>query len=452
MADRDDEATTGSEADAETSAEPKAKKFKYTPKAKVEAKGTRPEEPAEKPSAQPSETKGRPAPAPAASQRPSESDDDDEPEGEDDEPEDSDDSGEESDDSGGEDDEVDGAADSAEKGSDEDDEEAPAPVKENRAARRKKKKVPEGAEPKDRNERVRKQLLKKKLEAEAEPEALTAGEMVDDAFARGVAATGKWLKKNSVAVQYVLLAALLASVGGGIYTWLSGSKAEAASGLLARAVTSDRGRVDPDPPPKQPGEEEILPIYKTTQDRVEAALGNYKRAASASTGTGAAVLARLGEGGVLLDARRWDDALAAYREVKASGLATADVDVKARTLEGIGFALEGKGDPNAAMGVFKELESLNARGFKELGMYHQARIHAQRGEKERALELVKIARERVKADPRGFAYLDGVLDELGRSIDPALGAKSKGSGKAMGLDQLMNIEDMIKKTQGSGSE
>lgn len=407
----------------ETAEEPRAKKFKYTSKAKAAPEKAKEPEPEEK--------KRAPATARDEDEEEEESDDEDDDSSDDDADEPSDDESEDSDEEAGD-----------------DEEEKPVEPKENRAQRRKNKKVKPGAEPKDRNEKVRKQLLKKKLAAEEEPEALTAGEMVDDAFARGMAAAGKWLQKNSAAVQYVVLAGLLGAVGFGVYTWHAGSKAEEASGLLAKAVYADRGVVDADPPPRKPGEEEVIKVYKTSQERVDAALADYKRAGAASNGTGAAILARLGEAGLLLDAKKWDEAATAYRDVKSSALATADVDVKGRALEGIGFALEGKGDSGAALGAFKELESLNGRGFKELGLYHQARIHAQKGEKEKATELVKAARERIKTDPRGFSYLEGVLEELSRALDPNAGSKASKAGGGMGLEQIMKLQEMMQKSQG----
>lgn len=200
----------------------------------------------------------------------------------------------------------------------------------------------------------------------------------------------------------------------------------------------------------KPGEEPVVAIYKTQKERTDAAFAGYKRASNASTGTGAAILARLGEAGLLLDTKKWDDAAAAYREVKASPLAAADVDVRGRALEGIGFALEGKGDQAGAMGAFKELETVTGRGFKELAQYHQARLHAQKGEKDRANELIKAARERIKADPRGFAYLEATLDELGRSLDPNAANKggARPGGGNMGLEQIMKLQEMMQKNQG----
>lgn len=451
MADKNDDEKERDEA----SEEPRAKKFKYTSKAKsAPAKEAAvPPKAAEKKPARDDEDEDeddepvakKPAPAkkPAAAKKEA-ADDEDDDEDADDEEDDADD--EEDDEDADDDDEEAEAAEG-----DDEDEDKPVEVKENRAQRRKKKKVKEGAEPQDRNEKIRKQLLKKKLAAEEEPEELTAGEMVDDAFARGVAATGKWLQRNSVAVQYVLLAAMVGAVGFGIYSWRTGAKSEEASSLLSTAIHADRGVVDPDPPPMKPGDEPVVAVYKSQKERTDAAFAGYKRAANASNGTGAAILARLGEAGLLLDTKKWDEAAAAYREVKASPLAAADVDVRGRAVEGIGFALEGKGDQTAAMGAFKELETVTGRGFKELALYHQARIHASKGEKDRANELIKTARERIKTDPRGFTYLEAALDELGRSLDPNAGSKGGGprpGGNNMGLEQLMKLQEMMQKNQG----
>src|SRR5690606_20261285 len=116
----------------------------------------------------------------------------------------------------------------------------------------------------------------------------------------------------------------------------------------------------------------------------EAALEQYREVRGKFPGTGAAILARLAEGSLLLDARDADGALAAYTDVKDSPLAAADSEVKGRALEGIGFAYELKAlaapaeketHLDAALEAFRELENaVEVKGFKELAIYHQARV------------------------------------------------------------------------------
>src|SRR5690606_38917234 len=117
------------------------------------------------------------------------------------------------------------------------------------------------------------------------------------------------------------------------------------------------------PPPAEA--KDPTPTFKTAEEKTKAALEAYRKVVSEYGKTGPGMLAKLGEAGVLLDAKDWDGALAAFREVKESPLGKADVDVRARAVEGIGFAYEGKGQLDEALKAFEELEKTDVRGFKE---------------------------------------------------------------------------------------
>jgi tetratricopeptide (TPR) repeat protein len=359
-------------------------------------------------------------------------------------------------DEGADDDSVNEGADEA--GSDEaSDAEAAAeaPV-ENRRERRRKKKRGDGADdgPRDRNARVREQIAKKRAAAEREPEPLTTSEMLDDAFARGTHAAGKWAKANASLIGYAVIALIVGGVGYGVWSWRSAGSAEVASTDLMAGVTADRGRVGEEPAAKQPDDEDPIPTFKTEQARAEAAIKAYEKARTDSPGSGTAILARLGEAGVLLDEHKWDEALAAYREVKGTPLAAADPDVRGRAIEGAAFAIEGKGDKDGALKAFKELDNITGeKGWKELSFYHQARLLAAKGEKEQALKLIKDAREHLQTtgELRNFAYLAGVLDELHRKLDPASAPRRNiggGANQTMGADELMRMQqEMMRQLQ-----
>jgi len=337
--------------------------------------------------------------------------------------------------------------------------EEPQEAKPNRRERRRRKKVgDDDGLPKDRNARVRAQLARKKS---AEPEEaltpLSTGEMIDDALARGTARVGKWVKQNSNFIQILVVLALVSGAGYAVYHNQVTAKAELASGELSTAVQADRARIDPAGPKQNAEEEEILPVYKTAAERNTTALAGYRKAHSAREGSGTALLARLGEAGVLLDQRSFDEALAAYREVKGSQLAAADPDVKGRAIEGIGFALEGKGDVDGALKVYKELDTITGiKTFKELGMYHQARLLAAKGDKEQALKLIKDARERLQTtgESRNASYLVGVLDELQRKLDPSAAPKRNvgGAGRQVSLDELQKLQQQMMREMQKAQE
>lgn len=327
------------------------------------------------------------------------------------------------------------------------------------AQRRKKRNKPAAAAdaeedlPKDKNARAR-ELLKRRREQASEPRPidLLPGEMVDDALARSTSAIGKWIRTNFSIIQWVVVGALVAGGGYLLYASQVEKKSASASSALAEGVAADRGMVRAED--KRSDEEKAfdpVKVYKTTEERTEAALAGYRKVLEQHPNTGAAMLARLGEAGAYLDKRDWAKALEGFSAVASSTLAGADPDVKARALEGLGFAKEGKGDVDGAMATYKELQGVDARGFKELGMYHEARMLLLKGDKEKAKDLLKQVKDKLGApttEGKIFPQLQAMVDDTLRKLDPSLvpnkapvigGAK----GNAVSADQMEKIQRMI---------
>jgi tetratricopeptide (TPR) repeat protein len=239
-----------------------------------------------------------------------------------------------------------------------------------------------------------------------------------------------------------------------------------ASVLLTKAVADERARIGE--PPKDDEEGDGSPVFKTYEARRDAALGKYREVESKFPRTGAAILARLAEGSLLLDKKDAQGAVSAFDDVKGSPLAAADQEVKGRALEGLGFAHElaaEKGDKDKhlddALKAYKELEnSVDVKGFKELAMYHQARVLMNKGDKDKAKELLVTLKERLqKTDenitnlPTGpaFPYLSEVAMDRLREIDPSAAPKAAPPG-AGGGPQLTpaQIRKMIEEAQKKG--
>jgi hypothetical protein len=322
--------------------------------------------------------------------------------------------------------------------------------------------------PTDRNQNVKQQLLKKRDEAARRKVPLAPGEMVDDAIARGFAGTMRWLRTNFGVLQWVIIAAIAGGIGYAVYDNRSTKRAEAASGELVKGALSERGRVVAGTTSKSEEEnpDDPTPVFKSVEEKRETALAAYRKVTTTYPGTGAAILARLGEAGVLLDKREWDGALAAYNEVKSSPLAAADVTVRGRALEGVGLALEGKKDPEGALKSFRELENTDSRGLKELGMYHQARILYAKGDTDKAKELLTGARGRLKStegtsktsapnpasESRPFSFLESQIEDLLKRIDPsALAAESPvplpgaAPGKSVTPENLKKLQEELQR-------
>src|SRR6202012_1308835 len=143
----------------------------------------------------------------------------------------------------------------------------------------------------------------------------------------------KWIRDNFGVIQWVILGALAVGGGYALYTSQTEKSVAAASDALATGVTADRGRVTAEDK-RSDEEKEADPnkVFKTAEERADTALASYHKVAT-EHGGGAGHLARLGEGGALLDKRQWDKAIEAFSAVSASPLAGADADVKGRAIE-----------------------------------------------------------------------------------------------------------------------
>ncbi len=271
-----------------------------------------------------------------------------------------------------------------------------------------------------------------------------------DPLLQRVARVNKWIQQNQSLFAGIVGVVVIAV--GGLVGWVywQNQRSAQASALLGQALADEHGTVsaaaaedsEEDTPRAQ-----LYPTFKTAEERRDAALAKYRKVATKYSGTGAAILARLAEGSLLLDGGDAKGAAASYTDVRDSALAKADAEVRGRALEGLGFVEEllARTDSagrdahlDKALTEFKALEAVDVDGFKELGMYHQARVHADKGDKAKAIEILKDLEKRVSDPSQGhpFAYLDVVVTDRLRALDPsAVPPKPAGlNGLPSGLD------------------
>ncbi|WP_394849884.1 hypothetical protein LZC95_20805 [Pendulispora brunnea] len=278
----------------------------------------------------------------------------------------------------------------------------------------------------------------------------------------------KWVKKNQKGVGIIAAAVAVVGIGFGVYAYMQDKRENNASVALAAAVADERGRIgdpakednDPDRP-KDP-----RPIFKTAVERRDSALNKYREIETKYAGTGAAFLARLGEGSLLLDKQDPEGAIAAFNDAQNSPLAKVDPEVRGRALEGLGFAYELKaqaasGDEKTkwqdeALKRFHELENTDIEGFKEFGIYHQARVSQDKGDKDKAKELLKTLNERLSKPGEGkvFPALQQLVEDRLRALDPtALPPKTPlgafGGNKPTEA-QIRAIQEAMRKAQQKG--
>jgi hypothetical protein len=262
------------------------------------------------------------------------------------------------------------------------------------------------------------------------PSAIAADVVGGDALIDRINSFQKWLREHQQVAAAAGVAAVMAGVVGfGVVYWRE-RRDEQASVLLAQAIADEHGHIATakDDSDDEPVRKALYPTFKTAAERRDAALAKYRTAESKFSGTGAAILARLAEAGILLDQGDAKGALTAYDDVRQSPLAAADAQVRGRALEGKGFANELLARTDAAardkhlddaLTDFKALEAVDS-DFKDLGMYHQARLALEKGDRAKATDILKDLMKRVSGSDHGPpSYLQLVVEDRLRELDPA---------------------------------
>jgi hypothetical protein len=329
------------------------------------------------------------------------------------------------------------------------------------AASKKLDAIGDGSKPKKKKAAVAAALEEE--DDDAEVQRVVTAKAYSDPLIDQTRKLSEWAGKNKTTVTYGVLALVAAVAAGFGYAGYQQKIEVDASQGLAKAVLEERGRIgEPDKEDdEQQGPADERPVFKDVAARQDSALGKFRGVTKSFPGTGAAILARLSEGGLLLDKGSADDAIAAFTEVKGSALAKADTDVRGRALEGLGFAQELKGETKAALATFKEMESsVDVVGFKELAMFHQARCHELLGEKDKAKEILLSIRERTAKSTEMFAYLRHMVDDRVRAIDPkaipdapsmpGMGMPGMGGPGGANSEQMRQIQEMMRKMKMKG--
>ncbi len=336
------------------------------------------------------------------------------------------------------------------------------------------KPAPKKKPTRDRNQRVR-ELAQRKLEeskqsgagksARGRATGLDAGEMFDDAVARGFSAFTKWALANRRGIEIGVAVAILGGIGYATWDWYSTKREAAASAALYQAVESEQGIVKPagsaDEPAGNPDDEEARfdtrPKFPSYEARSNAVISEYRTAADKYGSLGAGMLARLGEAGAMLGNHEYDGALKAANAVLGSELAKADVDVRNTAREIVGMSLEGKGDIDGAKKAYDEMAASDTAEYKELGEYHSARMLLAKGDKEAAKDKLTKLRDKLSGatatDPVPPSdYLREQVDLMLRTIDPSLGsAKGASPGSQLTPEQLQRLQEEIQRLSGGNA-
>jgi tetratricopeptide (TPR) repeat protein len=311
------------------------------------------------------------------------------------------------------------------------DEGAAAEAGEGSAPKKKKKKAREQSEPeniRDRNARVRAEAAEKRRSRREREQGgaprrnLDASEVMDDALARSTHAAANFLTKHFSKVQWVIMAGLVGWIAFEVYSWRHARTLEKATDTLFKALSAETAKVGtggPDAPDERGGPTDARRSFPSDEERLKAAKAEYVLASGTVGGT-TQVLADLGAAGVAYDLGQYKDAQAGYEKVMRHALYATDVDIKGRTLEGLGMALEAQKNEEQALKTFRELSNMDLANFSALGLYHQARILKGQGKNDDALKLLDKAGEKLatlKETPGAIKYLGTQVMELMESLD-----------------------------------
>ncbi|HEY3497982.1 MAG TPA: tetratricopeptide repeat protein [Polyangiaceae bacterium] len=343
----------------------------------------------------------------------------------------------------------------------EDQEKTPADDEAPKAASAKPKKKKARAEGegletiRDRNQRIREEAAEKRRQRRqgerrpATAAGLDASEMMDDALARGTHVAAGWLKRNINVIQWVVVLGVAGGIGWQIYTHQKRKGDGAATDSLMNAVGAENARVG-DEDTGEPDPRTLLADtrqhFAKDADRLAAAASAYGAVSGSAT---TKLLARLGLAGVYFDQKKYKEALGEYRAVRDSSLAAEDADVKGRTIEGIGMSEEALGNTEGALKAFRELGNLENAGFSGLGLYHQARVAFQKGDRQQAQDLLKKAIEKVakKTDaskgemPSPPGYVEAAAKSLLAAIDPSSAQAAPGKLTPEQIEKLTQQAD-----------
>jgi tetratricopeptide (TPR) repeat protein len=211
------------------------------------------------------------------------------------------------------------------------------------------------------------------------------------------------VRPHTTKLLAVLAGLVVVIVGLTIYTTMSNRGAARSTHELSRLIAETQAKVEEAGPEitlvDGTGAPSTTPArYKTFAERSAAALDlRGKLDLGSKIGGHASIV----EAGLLYDAGKYDEAIAAYRSFLGG---EHEPFLAGQAREGIGYALEAKalaqtdaaarnGGLDEALRAFSEIAAGEKEPLYPVALYHQARIKALKGEKPAAIELYKKALE-----------------------------------------------------------
>jgi tetratricopeptide (TPR) repeat protein len=317
----------------------------------------------------------------------------------------------------------------------------------------------EGAEPAPNRQARRTAAAKARTRRKREREAATAmgldaGEMVDDALVRFTAKVRRLARQNANTIQWVVGLGVLAWLGFQVYGWRRATVNAESSDALYEAVTLEHGRTgDPSEQGKANanGVVDPTPIFQNDAARLQAAAQRYEAVAADRANMAAGAFARIGQGGVLLEEAKPEEARVAFEQAASMKGAELSPEVRGGAIEGRGLSLEAKGDLPGALAAFEELAKVES--FENRGLYQQARIKQLQGDSAAAKKLLNDLFKSIGAPkaaslgglPERPDFLRQRATRLAALVDP-LEKDVKIPKPPLGADAVQQMLDQLKES------
>jgi tetratricopeptide (TPR) repeat protein len=189
----------------------------------------------------------------------------------------------------------------------------------------------------------------------------------------------------------------------------------------------------------------VVPTFSSAQERATKALASYRDVEKKFGSSTAGRYATLGVANSLAQLGKPAEANTAYAKVlEAAG---SDVVLRARALEGSGYALEAQQKYPDALKRFEELTKLGSGAYRVLGDYHRARILVAQNKQAEAKALLEAMSKALAANTspeerNGFESAaesaETLLQELGGkpTEKPRVDLMNPGGGGGLSQDVL----------------
>lgn len=206
----------------------------------------------------------------------------------------------------------------------------------------------------------------------------------EDAFLHAAAESANWLKVHRTPIIAAAVAVVV--VIGAVWAVVATreSRRLEASRLFSAALDVKNAEIVPDASKAQPTA--TPPTFASAVERNKVARDAFQKVVDTAPGSGPAELARFYVGDLDATAGDVDKALGGFKTL-ATELAPDDT-LYFLVIERTAYLLEQKGDVAGAMSTWQQLTSSTKRFYADHALFQLARLHADKGENDKARELL----------------------------------------------------------------